>query len=86
MINSSPSGDSKSTGMVEMSNKLLVQVLRKDHLTGHDCDVRLPKFARSVNARIITYIGLSPTAILLGPVCETSYMTATLQALPGRDN
>ena len=82
-INYSPSGASKSTGMVEVSNKLLEQVLRKD-APDSNWDTRLPQAARSVNTRVIPYLGLSPSAILLGPVLETSQITATLRALPGR--
>ena len=81
-IEYSPSGASKSTGMVEVCNKLLKQVLRKDH--DPNWDVRLPKAASAVNTRIIPYLGLSPTAIMLGPARETSAITATLRALPGR--
>ena len=82
-ITYSPSGASKSTGMVEVCNKLLEQVLRKD-APDSTWDTRLPQAARSVNSRIIPYLGLSPSAILLGPVLETSQTTATLRALPGR--
>ena len=85
-ITYSPSGASKSTGMVEVSNKLLEQVLRKDSSDAtHTWDTRLPQAARSVNSRIIPYLGLSPTAIILRPVQETSPTAATLRALPGRD-
>jgi hypothetical protein len=82
-IDYSPSGASKSTGMIEVYNKLLEEVLRKD-APDPNWDTRLPQAARSVNTRIIPYIGFSPSAILLGPVLETSPITATLRALPGR--
>lgn len=82
-ISYSPSGASKSTGMVEMSNHLVEQVLRKD--PDPNWDVCLPKAAKAVNSRIIPYLGLSPTAIMLGPAQETSFVsTATLRVLPGR--
>ena len=83
-IDYSPSGASKSTGMVEMTNKLLEEVLRKDS-SGQGFDKRLPKAAQSVNTRIISYLGLSPTSILLGPMQEASATTSTLLGLPGRD-
>jgi len=83
-ISYSPSGASKSTGMVEMSNKLVEDVLRKDH-SGRDWDERLPTSARSVNSRIISYLDLSPSAIAFGPVQEPSAVTSTLLGLPGRD-
>lgn len=83
----SPSGSSKSTGMVEVANKLVEDVLRKPPpaQAGMDWDLRLPKSAQSVNSRIISYLGYSPTGILFGPAQETSATTATLLALPGRD-
>ena len=70
--------------MVEVSNKLLEQVLRKTS-PDPNWDTRLPQAARSVNSRIIPYLGLSPTAIMLGPAQETSPTSATLRALPGRN-
>ncbi len=80
----SPSGASKSTGMVEMSNKLLEEVLRKDS-SGRDWDIRLPNSAKSVNGRIISYLNISPTGIIFGPVREVSPVSSTLRAFPGRD-
>ncbi len=79
----SPSGSSKSTGMVEVSNKLLEEVLRKDSL-GRDWDVALPDSGRSTNARIITYLNISPTSILLGPTPDVTPISSKLLALPGR--
>ncbi|KAL2036817.1 hypothetical protein N7G274_010475 [Stereocaulon virgatum] len=69
--------------MAEVSNKLLEQVLRKD-ASDPTWDTRLPQAAKSVNTRIIPYLGLSPSAIMLGPAQKTSSTIATLQALPGR--
>ena len=83
-INYSPSGSSKSTGMVEVSNKLLEEVLRKDS-TGRDWDEVLPKSAKSLNTRVISYLSMSPTGIIFGPVQNVSPVSSTLLALPGRD-
>ena len=82
-VDFSPSGASKSTGMVELSNKLLEQVLRKGD--EKDWDVRLPKGASGVNQRIIGYLGLSPSDLLFGPVQSVTPVSATLLALPNRD-
>ena len=82
-IDYSPSGSSKSTGMVEVSNKLLEGVLRKDP-AGRDWDVILPDTAKSVNSRTISYLNMSPVSIILGPLQETSPIAATLLAFPGR--
>ncbi len=82
-IDYSPSGSSKSTGMVEVSNRLLEDVTRKDS-SGVGWDRRLPASAKAVNGRHIDYLGMSPSAILFGPVRETSVSTATLLGLPGR--
>ena len=83
-IDYSPSGSSKSTGMVEVSNKLLEEVLRKDS-SGLDWDVRLPKTAKSANGRSISYLGISPTGIIFGPARDVTPISSTLRALPGRD-
>lgn len=81
----SPSGSSKSTGMVEICNKLLEAVLRKDSShTDLEWDRRLPKTAGSVNTRVIEHLGLSSTGILFGPLPEASASTSTLRGLPGR--
>ncbi|KAK4697109.1 hypothetical protein P7C71_g924, partial [Lecanoromycetidae sp. Uapishka_2] len=86
-IDYSPSGSSNSTGMVEVSNRLVEDVLRKQppSQAGLDWDRRIPKAAQSVNSRTISYLGISPTGILFGPMQETSAAAATLLALPGRD-
>ena len=85
-ITYSPSGASKSTGMVEVSNRLVEDVLRKHPQNSHlDWDQRLPKSARAVNGRVIPHLGTSPTAILFGQIKEVSATTSTLLALPGRD-
>ena len=83
-IEYSPSGASKSTGMIEMSNRLLETVLRKDH-TNSDWDERLSLSAEAVNHRIIPYLGLSPVSINFGNIYETSATTATLLHFPGQN-
>ena len=76
------SSGSKSTGMIEVHNRLLEQVLRKDD---RDWDVRMPHGASCVNQRIIGYLGLSPSDMLFGRVQHVTTMTSTLLALPNRD-
>ena len=61
-IDYSQSGSSKSTGMVEVHNKLLKQVLRKED--DPDWDVRLPHGASCTNQRVIGYLRLSATDIV----------------------
>ena len=83
-VDFSPSGASKSNGMVEVCNKLLEEVLRKD--SSHtEWDYRIPKGASNVNGRVIRHLSYSSKAILFGHVQETSATTATLLALPGRE-
>lgn len=82
-IEYSPSGSSKSTGMVEVHNKLLEQVLRKDN--DREWDVRLPRGASCTNQRIIGYLGLSPCDMLFGQSRQVTPITSTLLALPNRD-
>ena len=82
----SPAGSSKSTGMVEVTNKLLESVLRKDaSRTGKEWDLRLPKDGSSLNDRVIQHLGVSPRSIMFGPLPEVSACISTLRALPGRD-
>jgi hypothetical protein len=83
-ISYSPSGSSKSTGMIEVSNKLLEDVLRKS--SGNiDWDQALDQATKSVNSRVISYLGMSSTDIIIGPIQEVTPTTSTLLALPGRD-
>ena len=70
--------------MIEMANRLLEEVLRKDN-TELDRDKRLAASAKSVNDCIIPYLGLSPTSINFGNIYKTSLMTATLLHLPGQN-
>src|SRR5215469_630394 len=59
----SPSGSSKSTGMVEMSNRILESVLRKGD---QDWDLRLSESVSHTNNRIIHHLRYSPNEILFG--------------------
>ena len=93
-IEFSPSGASKSTGMVEASNRVLEQVLRKQPdpkkpSVGQlqidlEWDHRLPKTASIVNTHIIHHLGVSSQTIIFGQSQKPS-ATATLLALPGRN-
>ncbi len=67
-IDFSPSGSHKSTGLIEITNRLLEDVLKKAS-TGevlNDWDQRLDRSTSALNHRIISYLGLSPAGILLG--------------------
>ena len=81
-IDHSPSASHKSTGMIEVMNRILEGVIRK---LGKNWDTSLANAGSSINSRIISYLGASPKAIVLGPLPETSQVTATLRALPGRE-
>ncbi len=74
----SPSGSHKSTGMVEVSNKLLEGVLRKSGPID-DSDLRLSKGTQSLNGRVITHLGFSPTNILIGSPSSLAAVDAGLE-------
>lgn len=57
----SPSGASQSTGMIEVENKLLEDVLRK---TRQDWEDTLDKSTRNLNSRIIGHLSICPSSIL----------------------
>ena len=62
-IRFSPSGASKSTGMVEVGNRILESVIRK----GSDkWDDKLPSSIKQLNARVIGHLKYSPLEILHG--------------------
>ena len=63
----SPSGSSKSTGMIEVHNRLLEHVQRRTS-GERDWDSHLEKDSSDVNQRIISYLDLSPSDLLFGPV------------------
>ena len=81
-IDYSPSASHKSTGLIESMNKILEGVVRK---LGKEWDVGLADAGSAINSRTISYLDASPKGIVLGPLPETSSITATLRALPGRD-
>ena len=83
-ITFSPSGASKSTSMIEISNKLIEQVLRKQG-TPNTWDEILDTSAIAVNTRVIGRLVISANDVALGPVQETSALSTTLLALPRRD-
>ncbi len=83
-IEYSPSGSSKSTGMVEASNRILEEVLRRQK-SDTEWDVSLPDAGSAANTRTIGYLGYSPTSILWGPMLKPTASTSVLLALPGRD-
>ena len=58
----SPSGSSQSTGMIEVGNKILEDVIRKDG----DWEDGLHKSTRYINSRTIEHLRLAPCEILLG--------------------
>ena len=58
----SPSGLSQSTGMVEVGNKILEDVIRK----GGDWEDNLQTSTRSTNSRTIGHLAAAPCEILLG--------------------
>lgn len=85
----SPSGSSKSTGMIERSNGILESVLRKSCNNPGEWDTPLPSSVHNANQRIIHHLGHSPTEILLGikpnplpqfQAEETSGLINTLQS------
>ena len=82
-IKYSPSGASKSTGMVEASNRVLEEVLRKHN--GKDWDVHLGKSANAANSRMIRYLGFAPSDILFAPMTKPTASISKLLSLPGRD-
>ena len=77
----SPSGSSKSTGIIEVCNRLLGTILRKAAADLADWDDHLPKSASGVNSHIITYLGISSQSILFGTTAAPPTRTsATLAA------
>ena len=59
----SPSGSSKSTGMVEKGNDILQLILRKSR---EEWDLTLPPAIKNLNARVIPHLRFSPLEILFG--------------------
>ena len=71
--------------MIEVTSRILEEVLKKDSST-LEWDERLQQSMKSVNSRVISYLRLNPTGILLGPLPEVSAVASTLLGLPGREN
>lgn len=65
-FSSSPSGSHKSTGMVEIGNRLLEDVLRRSMGAEHEWNKVLEKSTQALAHRVISYLGLTPAGILLG--------------------
>lgn len=86
-IDYSGTGASKSTGMVELSNKLLEAVIRRKSGMNdvHNWDLTVTKSSNAVNNRIIHHLNMSPSSILFGESVKVAPIAATLLALPGRD-
>lgn len=80
----SPSGSSKSTGTIEAANKVLKLVLRKTSPLGQigEWDTRLSHAVAQTNQRKITYLGYSPSEILLGLPPRHFQPIVTLPANP----
>ena len=63
---SSPSGSSKSTGMIERSNYLLEMVMGRTLGVLPEWDTHLSKYTKAVNHRFIQHLDHTPAEILLG--------------------
>ena len=59
----SPAGASQSTGMVEISNRLLEEILQK---ADTDWEMALNRSTGNLNGRVIQHLGVAPSNILLG--------------------
>lgn len=64
-IEFSPSGASKSTGMIEVSNRILESVLRKNHQLD-EWDTRLAQATLQLNARLVKHIKYTPHQVMFG--------------------
>lgn len=78
-IDYNPRGASQSTGMVEVGNKILEDVLRKG-IT--DWEIELDSSIRNVNSRVVQHLGASPSTILLGVTPSPSTIDPTLRTIP----
>ena len=67
----------KSIEMIEVSNKLLENVLQKNHFD-LDWNARLAKSTKFVNDRIIDYLNMSSTTILFDDIQNISITTVIL--------
>lgn len=75
----SPSGSSQSTGMVEVGNKILEDVLRKG---SKDWEIGFDRRIRNVNSRIVNHLGAAPCTILLGVTPAPTMIDSTICTIP----
>ena len=75
----SPYGSSQSTGMVEIGNQLLEDVLRKKE---EDWELILNACTRILNSRIIGHLGLPAATILLGVNAVPNTIDSTIRSVP----
>lgn len=79
----SPSGASQSTGMVEIGNRLLEDILRKTQSgISKDWEAILGRSTYNLNARVIHHLGASPASILLGVGPDTPTIDPILRSVP----
>lgn len=81
-VSYSPSTLYKSTGMIEVMNRILKSVVRK---LDKEWDVVLADTANAVNSRVINYLGISSKSVVLDSLSKTAVITATLKTLSKRD-
>ncbi len=86
VIDYSPSDAFKSTSMMEMSNRLLEEVLRKtDSNSNTIWDLRLAKAIKVVNERVISYLEISSSMINFEKIQEASSIASIILHLFDRD-
>ena len=83
-ITFSSSGAHQSTGMIEIGNRLLEDVLRKSRSKNCDWETILTRSTYSLNARIISHLGTSPSVILLGVTPDAPLIDSTFPNLDVR--
>lgn len=79
----SASGASKSTGMIEVSNRILEGVMRKGDSV--EWDQGLARSTQQVNCRIIHHLQTAPSTILLGLEPSVADLDAKLAFVPPTD-
>ncbi len=83
-ISYSLSDFSKSTDMMKVFNKLLKNVLRKS-LENVDWDQVLNRVTKSVNSRVIKYLEMSSTEIIIDSIQKITLTISILLTLPERN-
>lgn len=76
----SASGSSKSTGMVEVGNCLLQEVLKKS--APGEWDEKLAPATQQVNARVIQHLQVAPSAIFFGAQATVGSLDSELAFIP----